>query len=131
MKEIKLITFTIFIMLCNLAFSQEHKVLVLAPENNEIVYVNSGITMVHVLLSSDKKIDSTSYKVITMNRLRQRSVQQFSEKLDPSRLLLPMNNGGYSEVELTTYYQGKILRKQNFQVVFREKNDYSGEYVYD
>lgn len=131
MKEIKMITFTILIMLCNLAFTQEHKVLVLAPENNDIIYVNPGITMVHVLLVLDEKVDSTSYKMITMNRLRQRSIQQFSEKIDPYRLLLPMNNGEYSKVEVITYYKGKVLREQHFQVIFREKNDYSGEYVYD
>lgn len=121
MKQL-LIILTLTLICNTITIGQNNKRLILAPQNDDVIYVNESISTINILLAVDEKIDSTVYYITSMNRFRQKSTEKFIAVDDSYTLELPVNIGSYSQIEIITYQNGKIQKEENFQVFFRQKN---------
>ena len=124
---------SLFIMtlsLSTIVFGQDNKMLILAPQNNDVLHVSQTMSSINVLIAVDEKIDSTCYKITFMNSMRQKVTQEFWAIEDPYTLEMPVNIGEYSQqIEVTTYYKGKVSKKEKCQVFFTERKEQQFGYL--
>lgn len=123
------ILFLLFLITTIVSKGQEVQMLILAPQNNDILYVTEEIDSVPVLLGMNQQADSTLYKVTVMggdSSKGKSTTQKFWAVEDPYTLDLPVNIGEYSQVEVSIYYNGKIEVKDRVQVFFQKHNNQIG-----
>lgn len=123
------ILFLLFLTTAIVSKGQEVQMLILAPQNNDILYVTQSIESVPVLLAMNQQADSTLYEVTVMggdSSKEKSTTQKFWAVEDPYTLDLLVNIGEYSQVEVSVYYNGKIQTTDKVQVFFKEYNDQIG-----
>ena len=125
-KKLSNIVFLILILMCNVTIGQEHNL-------QDVLQINKTVVGIQVSLVMNEQIDSTHYKITVMNRMRQKVTKEFWSIENPYSLEIPVNIGEYAQqIEITTYYKGKIVKNDKFQTHFHhQKNNNTIRYVLD